>query len=85
MINYDRCKIGCRVVVYDDISSTSTIAAISCVEYDEEYNIYWLYLINMDNPVCNNKFDPKFSYYYWDVIENCNPNIILASETDAII
>ena len=85
MINYDRCKIGCRVVVYDDISNTSTIAAIAYIEYDEEYNIYWLYLINMDNPVCNNKFDPKFSYYYWDVIENCSPNIILASETDAII
>ena len=84
-IDADKCIIGNRVIVYDNISGKSTSAAIAAVEYDNEYNIYWLYLINLDIQTYNDKIDPKLNFMYWDLIENVNENIVLSGKTDPIM
>lgn len=84
MIPYNKISIGLKVILYDNITGNSEVCTVAYAEYDEEYGIYWLYLVNINNPSLNTKVDPKFNFGYYDVIENCNDLIVMSSEIDSI-
>ena len=86
MIDIDKCKIGTKIIVHNFINpEITTIAEIAYIEYDQERGVLWLYLINKDSLSANNKYDNKFNFPYWDVLENYNPYIRLITEEDSLL
>ena len=64
-------QIGDIVEIADKIdpeNQPTTIATVKYIEQDNDFNdLYWLYLV-ANEEVLNNKVDPKFSFYYWEIV-----------------
>lgn len=68
--------IGDIIQVLDHIDlETETTAVIKMIEQDEDdENLFWLYL-SANNDILNNKYEPKYGFVYWDLI-NANSEYI---------
>ena len=72
--------IGDIVQVLDHIDlETLTTAVIKMIEPDEEdENLFWLYL-SANNEILNNKYESKYGFAYWDIINSNSEYITLLS------
>lgn len=73
-------NIGDIVQILDHIDlETITTAVIKMIEPDEDdENLFWLYL-SANNDILNNKYEPKYGFVYWDIINSDSEYIKIIS------